>query len=480
MLMKPAQRSGDVLFGRFRVDCNSLRLFSGGDRLPISKTAVRVLLVLYANPHETVTKEELLETVWESRDVTGNAVEVAVSVVRQALRRGDADTPYIRTDYKGYSWVYQEPHQPAVTGSDTVSASGVSAPVEASVWSTGLVRELRELHPASFYRFGSSWADVICLEGAGTETFPPHFVHITFESPYEMPSVLSVERALHQERIVSLWKAKYPALHPGDCIGLASYSTSVHDSQERKHLHATLRRLTWYDYMFSNQRLGDGELMKLFPNELDVSQFIDFPRLVEHNDLSASQLSNIVPLYVTATTTDGYLVYSRRSIYGVSSEGGLLISAVSENINPEVDGILKDGSGLSLFNAAARGIERELSWSLDPANPAVALSLIGLGFDLKQYHPCLLFYVPFPYSRAQIESCAVEKRGIEHQERKGLPKFVHLDDRTSLDALMARSDWFPAGKASVIRTIEFLAASAKERSCTLPEMAAMFSREHAW
>src|SRR5262249_25241777 len=158
-----------------------------------------------------------------------------------------------------------------------------------------------------------------------------------FESVYKMPTILQAERERYEYSIIPQLKARYPRLRDGDCVRLSEYSVSEQGPEEDKHLHLTLGRMTWYDYVFANQRFGDPELAKMLPTQFDVRDFIDFERIIEREDVRASSLSNILPVYVTATTVDGYVMYSQRSKYGVGAEGGMLISAVSENLNPAED-----------------------------------------------------------------------------------------------------------------------------------------------
>lgn len=156
------------------------------------------------------------------------------------------------------------------------------------------------------------------------------------------------------------------------------------------------------------------------------------------------------------------------------------MSAVSENINTTLDAPFGDNPELSFFKTAARGIEKELSWGLTTRDVARSVSLLGLGFDLKEYHPCLLFFAPLPFSREEVKDRVVKKRGTERKERNGLPKFASLEDEGELNAMLQSGDWFPSGMASVMRTLEYLDCVAQHRSMSRSDVAKALSLESDW
>jgi hypothetical protein len=338
-----------------------------------------------------------------------------------------------------------------------------------------LIESLRLRFPDAFYRHrDGSWADAICLEGAAGQTFPANQLQVSMVADYEMPPALLEERHVHGERVIKEWEAilEYK-LEDKPCIGLESYKWSRR--KEKIHLDLRLTRMTWFDYVFTNQRFGEPKLAALFPTHREVGDFVIFDHLVEHRDLKASRLSHILPVYVTCSTSDGYVLYSKRS-HDVGSDQDLLISAVSENIDIVDDRVFEDKE-LSLFNTAARGIGRELSWDLEPPDPGSNIQLIGMDFDLGKYHPGLLFYIALPFTRTEVEQRVTSRRGDEHKERKGPPRFTHLGDRAGISAMLNGERWFASGKACMMRTLEFLAFKAKQGRCTLIEAA---SRLAAW
>lgn len=203
----------------------------------------------------------------------------------------------------------------ALTSVSPQMSGALPSPIERSPFSGGrarIVRSLREHYPDALYSFGNVCADTICLEGVADETFPAHRLHVSVdESYYTMPSVLLEDRVQNERRVIALWASRYPELNNGDCVRLADYHRSMEDPEDKKYLTLHIARMKWFDYMFANQRFGDAEFARLFSTTFDVSEFVDFARLAEpeRTDVTASQLSNIVPVYVSATTIDGYLMY---------------------------------------------------------------------------------------------------------------------------------------------------------------------------
>jgi hypothetical protein len=184
-------------------------------------------------------------------------------------------------------------------------------------------------------------------------------------------------------------------------------------------------------------------------------------------------LSNLLTTYLTATTADGFLVYSERS-GRVSSHRHLLISAVSENLHPEKDGVFGPQPANSLFLAAARGIGEELSPRLVPESPSTDIYLLGLDFHMHGFHPGLLFYLPLSATREEVERACRESPGKDFQEGRLL--FLRVGNPADIDLALSQSHWFSAGKASVIRTLEFLSCRSHSQGLSMIEIAASLAR----
>ena len=79
------------------VDADSRRLTRAGERLSIPDRHFAVLLALLVSRGSIVSKDALIEAVWQGVAVTDNSLEQAVSALRRVLGAGPDGEPYIQT-----------------------------------------------------------------------------------------------------------------------------------------------------------------------------------------------------------------------------------------------------------------------------------------------------------------------------------------------------------------------------------------------
>jgi DNA-binding winged helix-turn-helix (wHTH) protein len=93
-------------FGDIVVDVDSRRLTRAGELLSIPDRHIGVLLELLARRGSVVSKDALIEAVWQDVAVTDNSLEQAVSVLRRTLGTGPDGQPYIQTvPRQGYRFI---------------------------------------------------------------------------------------------------------------------------------------------------------------------------------------------------------------------------------------------------------------------------------------------------------------------------------------------------------------------------------------
>lgn len=308
----------------------------------------------------------------------------------------------------------------------------------------------------SFYHIGSRHAAAIRLVGAGDESFPPECVHLEMvNTPYVLPRELQHRREKILRRLTREAREQGSLFFDGPCVRLIDYRASPVDSSEQKHLELQLGPMTWYDYSVANQELGQ--------NGAEVLQFVDLNEVAHDGIIRNVQLTNILTTYATVTTNDGHLLYSRRS-GRVASHRRLLISAISENIHPVKDGVVTSGAVDEVpapFRTVHRGLKEELSPDIAAAVPLEAITLLGLCFHFQAFHPGLLFLVTLPLSLDEVLRCCREHPGVDFMEGQLCST---LASREGADAVLADPGWFPAGKACLIRCLEFLEATTPRRS----------------
>ena len=103
-------------FGPFRVDPSRRRLTRGAEALTLTPTVFDVLLHLVARPGRVVTKDELLDAVWQGRTVEESNVKQAVFTLRRILGPEGPQT-IVTAPGRGYRFaapVWREPRNDAI------------------------------------------------------------------------------------------------------------------------------------------------------------------------------------------------------------------------------------------------------------------------------------------------------------------------------------------------------------------------------
>src|SRR5277367_5008530 len=68
-----------------------------GEALPVEPKAFRVLLFLLRNPHKLISKDELLDAVWNETAVSENSLTRSVALLRRVLGDDKREPRYIAT-----------------------------------------------------------------------------------------------------------------------------------------------------------------------------------------------------------------------------------------------------------------------------------------------------------------------------------------------------------------------------------------------
>ncbi|MBX7173733.1 MAG: winged helix-turn-helix domain-containing protein [Pyrinomonadaceae bacterium] len=93
-------------FEEFRLDVEDKTLWRGQEKLSLPLKAVEMLTLLVENRGRTVTKDEILETLWQDTFVDENNLAVTVSSLRKAFGESKNDNRFIETvPRRGYRFV---------------------------------------------------------------------------------------------------------------------------------------------------------------------------------------------------------------------------------------------------------------------------------------------------------------------------------------------------------------------------------------
>ena len=98
-------------FGEFELDADRRLLLRDGDVVPLKAKAFDLLKTLLENRGEILSKNDLLDKVWENQFVEENNLTVHVAALRKALGEKKNENRYIVTvPGKGYRFVAEAVH----------------------------------------------------------------------------------------------------------------------------------------------------------------------------------------------------------------------------------------------------------------------------------------------------------------------------------------------------------------------------------
>lgn len=106
-ISKPQEESGQVLLSRnIRVHCKEMRVYRDEEEIILSRKEIQLLLYFLENPKQIISKEQILEAVWDvdGQFVDDNTVPVTISRLKKKIT-ADEDHEYIRNVRGlGYLW----------------------------------------------------------------------------------------------------------------------------------------------------------------------------------------------------------------------------------------------------------------------------------------------------------------------------------------------------------------------------------------
>lgn len=110
---------GQTLFSRdIRAQCREMRVYKGEEELILSKKEMQLLLYFLEYPKQIISKEQILEAVWDTdgQFVDDNTVPVTISRLKKKIT-GDEVYEYIKNVRGlGYVWTSETVRKKTVTG----------------------------------------------------------------------------------------------------------------------------------------------------------------------------------------------------------------------------------------------------------------------------------------------------------------------------------------------------------------------------
>src|SRR5262245_6521525 len=115
-------------FGRFELDLATVELRAGGKAVDLEPQVFALLALLVGNSERMVSKDEIIEKVWDGRVVSEAAVASRIKSARQALGDDGTAQRFIKTIHgRGYRFVGEAK---AAHGISTATAAEPEVPVE--------------------------------------------------------------------------------------------------------------------------------------------------------------------------------------------------------------------------------------------------------------------------------------------------------------------------------------------------------------
>lgn len=319
------------LFDEFELDLGHATLSRNGKKLRIEPQVFLVLATLVENHEETVSRDELIEKVWQGRNVSNGVIDSRIHSARQALGDDGRTQKYIKTfTHLGFRFLGDVTEEPS-EGSDPVPAPPVvpdSAP-EAS----GLEEEVPDKPRANSGRslklvYGALAVGVAGLLGAAGYQALPMF----------MADGLDSDSILARPSIAVL----APSC-AGDAVDAETPATVV--ASETIALLTTVRDLN----VISRSSLTSFDGRDLSPDEIDDALQIDYrvQSLCEGSDGLAVELIR---------ASDEQIIWSSR--YALSGGEETAFDMQLEAAQDIVQHI-SNSLGVSLSDAAPRALSQE-------------------------------------------------------------------------------------------------------------------------
>lgn len=125
--------SGPVAFGDYRFDCDARQLWRGSEEIKLTPRASALLAALAERSTQVVTKEELIDRVWDGKAVGDDALTSCVQELRRALGDDPRSPRFVETRHRRGYRLLVPVASTAMAGSAIDTTSPPSLPDKASI-----------------------------------------------------------------------------------------------------------------------------------------------------------------------------------------------------------------------------------------------------------------------------------------------------------------------------------------------------------
>jgi len=325
----------------------------------------------------------------------------------------------------------------------------------------------------ALFSYPGGYAEAIRLFGRGKQYLSPKQLFVDYtHSLYTIPRELRDNAKKRIARLEDEASRFNKLLFNGPTVRLMRWHHNQEGPAEIDMLRIVLGAAGWYDLE------GTNGLIREDCTQRDAySSYVDMAKIQSGDFEHGCQLSNVVGNAVTIFTADGKVGFQMRG-NRQSAVPGMLTSAVAENVNRYKDdtdrerpNVLLNNPGESLptakdaayaprgvphpFAAVLRGLSYEVSSRILESVGSHAIKVTGLAFGLDSLAPDLLWIVLANVTEEEFVVMRRDRPGIEADE--GIIEFVPPSfDNPRTQELLMRTDWIPAGKASLVRAIHLI------------------------
>lgn len=106
-ILQERSETAKIVTGALTIDQGACKVYKRGEEIPLSKLEYRLLLYLIENKNHILSKEQILERIWDSdgKYVDNNTVSVNISRLRTKIEDDASNPVWIKTVHGiGYIW----------------------------------------------------------------------------------------------------------------------------------------------------------------------------------------------------------------------------------------------------------------------------------------------------------------------------------------------------------------------------------------
>lgn len=232
-------------------------------------------------------------------------------------------------------------------------------------------KSLPTLESDGFFFFGKRKTALIVLDGNGTETYSPQYIHTSYDSrpvPF-FEEIGQIREQIEQEQVQHEGNERLLQWN-GEIYHLAAYQLSRDPIHEQMKVHLWFRPTDYFTILAKNRCLKD-------------SIFREKHILRYDWDIPFSSLPIPFGVGLSLITSDGYIIFAQRE-GNVGVRPSYFMTSVEEGLSRPLDrSAISDAP--DVYRCACRGLAEELGLIEKADFSASDILFLGLGLDTEYY-----------------------------------------------------------------------------------------------